>query len=131
MIYMDSNAIMRMVCGDEASRARFAAEIGSEKLLTSTLALVECLCKPIATKDELSLTLLRGFFSSIDVLVAPTTVEIAMKAAEIRAQFKFKTPDAVHIATALSHDLSKVLTTDTDFEKARSLTSAAIVVLKP
>lgn len=129
MIYLDSGVVMRLVEGIPQNNPRYLSEIGNSPLATSSLALTECLCKPLANQDKVSLGLFQGFFASSNVRVFPVTVDIAVKAAELRARLNFKTPDAIHVATALITNSAKILTTDTDFEKARSLTSVPIVVL--
>jgi predicted nucleic acid-binding protein len=131
MIYVDSSAIMRLVCGDSDARLRFATEIGDESLLTSSLAIVECFCKPMRLKDDVSLHLLHGFFASANVTVVPVSNGIAMQAATLRAQLRLKTPDAVHVATAQSQPMTKLLTTDSDFAKARAVLQTTVVVLEP
>lgn len=68
-----------------------------------------------------------------DILVASklcdpvsVTTDIAISGAAIRARNSLRTPDAVHVATALKEDCDAILTNDRDF---RRVTDPDVLVL--
>ncbi len=64
-------------------------------------------------------------------LIALVNVDraIALKAAEIRAKYHLKTPDAIHLATALEQNCELFLTADKDYNRAA--TSGLKIVVMP
>jgi len=47
--------------------------------------------------------------------IIPFTLDIAVRAAEIRSTYKLRTPDAIHLATAWENQATLFLTNDLDF----------------
>ncbi len=87
--------------GRAAGRLLAAAESGSCRLVTSMLTLLEALVVPKRYGDEALCRRYRDFFASFpNLTVVPVGPEIAEAAAEIRAGHGFRTPDALHLATA-------------------------------
>jgi len=89
---------------------------GEITLITSTIALLEVLVHPIRHDDEpLAQSYNDILLSSPHISTLPVTPLTAQVAAEIRAEGKLKTPDAIHLATALTHKATTFLTNDRDF----------------
>jgi predicted nucleic acid-binding protein len=59
--------------------------------------------------------------SSTNVTTLPVTHSVAQLAAELRAEHKLKTPDAVQLATALSQHATIFMTNDRDFPAMRDI----------
>ena len=53
--------------------------------------------------------------SSANISTIPVTPNTAQTAAELRAVHNLKTPDAIHLATALDQQAAAFLTNDRDF----------------
>ena len=53
-------------------------------------------------------------------LVSVTT-DIAISGAAIRARYNLRTPDAIHVATALREDCDTILTNDRHFRRVQDL----------
>lgn len=53
--------------------------------------------------------------NAANITTVPVTPITAQVAAELRAESRLKTPDAIHLATALNHQASSFLTNDRDF----------------
>ncbi len=69
-------------------------------LQVSELTEMECLVMPLRKKNQLLLDKFRRWFDQVEVL--PVTRAAFRQAAQLRADFTgLKTPDAVHLATAL------------------------------
>jgi predicted nucleic acid-binding protein len=79
----------------------------------STLALMEVLVQPkktgnikLATEYEIILV------NSSNFELHPITTSVARRAAEIRARYNLRTPDALHVATAIEAGCDAFLTND-------------------
>ncbi len=96
-------------------QAQFFAHIDERRIevVTSEIALAECLVKPFADKDifavETYLTLL-GEQPKLPVI--PISRPILISAAQLRAETKLKLPDAIHVATAKWAECSAFVTSD-------------------
>lgn len=84
----------------------------------ATMALTEVLIQPLRAGDtaltkryEAVLTNSRNF------RLVPLTTAIAHLAADIRARYNLKTPDAIHVATAIDAGCDGFLTNDTDIKR--------------
>lgn len=58
---------------------------------------------------------------SDNLLTFPVSNEIADKAAELRAKYKIRTPDAIQVATALHGEASIYLTNDKNLKKIQEI----------
>lgn len=81
-------------------------------LITGEMARLECRVKPMRDSN---LTLLQDFDDYLAKTIAevvPLTRDVVDRATEIRAQYNFKTPDALHLAAAVSSHCDVFLTND-------------------
>ena len=106
MIYLDSGIIIRMLEGKDSVRLpierQLAALDAKERLLvTSRLSSLECRVKPLRDNNADLLALYDRFFRAGEVLVQEIDSDVIAKAAELRAFAGLKTPDAIHVATAM------------------------------
>lgn len=124
-IYLDTNTINRAFEGNAADELAqdIVGMLGMIKLnqparfVTSQITLAEVLVHPIRTGDDYRRTYYQQLLSrSTPWLRVPhVSQSILVAAAELRATMRFKLPDAIHIATALSEGCSHILTSDRDF----------------
>jgi predicted nucleic acid-binding protein len=78
-----------------------AAERGRVRIATSTLALLEILVVPKRGGRADLVTRYRHLFQGFPNLsVHPIDEAVAERAAELRAELRLRTPDAIHVATA-------------------------------
>ena len=99
-----------------------AVRDGHISVITSTVTLLEVLIHPLKNKDEALAHKYNDILLSspyIDTL--PVTPATAQLAAELRAERRLKTPDAIHLATALNHNAAAFLTNDRDFGQTQGL----------
>ena len=92
-----------------------AAAIGDLVIALSTITLAEVLTGPfkagqtaLAKRYEKTLSLYR---------VVPVSAPIAALAAQLRAQYRLKLPDAIQLATALDIGAAAFVTHDRDFSR--------------
>lgn len=81
----------------------------------SDLVRMECLVRPIRDNDTAQIAALNAFFRRAIVLAMPPAV--FDQAARLRADHALKTPDALHLATALHHGCGEFWTNDRDLAK--------------
>ena len=116
-VYLDANLTIYLieqppVWGHKA-KPRVAALRGNGELIAiSDLTRMECQVKPLTLGDAALLANYAAFFSSADVRVLPMTGAVFDQAARIRATYKFKTPDALHLAAAIEHGCGLFMTSD-------------------
>lgn len=92
----------------------------SASAVTSTVTMTELLVQPYRESDE---RLINSFLSLIPAIpnlfwLAPD-LEIAILAAQIRAQHRLRTPDALQAATAIHARASAFMTNDPIFERVK------------
>ena len=122
-VYLDANIFIYALEGVEPwaviLRELFTSlEAGEWQAVTSSLSVAECLVRPFALSREDLVQLYRAALSPrTHLTIAPLHEEILVSAARLRAQLKFKLPDALHVATALDQGCTAMLTNDAGFRK--------------
>jgi len=100
-----------------------AVKGGEIRVVTSILTLLEVLVHPLKHRDE---SLAHAYndilLSSPYIFTVPVTPATAQTAAELRAASNLKSPDAIHLATAITHHADAFLTNDRDFGEFQGLT---------
>lgn len=89
---------------------------------SASLALTEILVHPLRNADTALATQYSAIFqqsSGFDLV--PLTSKIAYKAAELRAEHNLKTPDAIHVATAITSGCEAFLTNDSGIKRVTSI----------
>jgi predicted nucleic acid-binding protein len=92
------------------------------KAITSTITMTEALARPYRLAD---LALVQEFHALLvsypHIEWIPPTLNIADRAAQIRADHNLRTPDAIQAATALSVGVTGFVTNDPIFRRIQSL----------
>ncbi len=77
-------------------------ERGRTPAVTSSLSLLEILVQPYRQRnEELTQKIYALLSTHPGLLWAPVTLEVADRAADLRARYRLSTPDAIHVATAI------------------------------
>lgn len=101
---------------------------GDFKAVSSTVTLLEVLVYPLRRRETALAQKYRDILLSNEHLVIiPVSPAIAEKAAELRATYNLKTPDAIQIATAIQEKATAFLTNDTTLSIVKGV---KILVLK-
>ena len=104
-----------------------AVDNGLIGVVTSTLTITEVLVYPFRTGDNRLLIEYKDILlHSPNIRTLDITPDIAERAAELRASHRFKTPDAIQIATAISAGAATFLTNDL---RLRSVTGISVLAL--
>lgn len=85
---------------------------GAGFLQTSWLSWLECRVKPLRANDRRLLAMYDAFFASAEVDVIELSRAVVEKATELRAALNVKTPDALHLASAVRAGATDFLTGD-------------------
>lgn len=93
---------------------------GREEIIASTLLLTEILIRPIA-QNLPGLALDYKSVVSKNIILYPLSEEIAEKAAYLRARYKFATPDAIHIGTAIEEGASAIISNDRRWKQVKEI----------
>lgn len=127
-LYLDASAIIYGVESNIALRRRVAtwirqalADETNGLLITSALSTLECRVKPLRDGSEPLLSRYDDIFKYRRLRVVDIGPAVLAKAAELRAQLGFKTPDAIHLATALVDNADTFLTGDGSLKRCRGL----------
>jgi predicted nucleic acid-binding protein len=89
---------------------------------------LECRVKPIRDGNLALLHDYDDYFTNAVSEIVPLTRVVLDHATEIRARFKFKTPDAIHLAAAVASGCDAFLTND---HRLDSFSQLKIVILQP
>ena len=87
-------------------------------MITSVITLIEVLTHPLQLKRHAIVEKYKEILcDSRDLIMYPIDEIIAERAAELRAKYALKTPDALQIATCIEYDASLFVTNDVRLKK--------------
>lgn len=133
-LYLDANAIIYSVESSSSLRDAVKQHIrdvrgsGDGVVVTSILSRLECRTGPLRRKDPERLQLFDQFFTDPELLVFDIDTGVVDRATELRAQYGFRTPDAIHLATALLLDCDTFLTGDDKLKRCKEINVAVLSV---
>jgi predicted nucleic acid-binding protein len=126
-VYLDANGFIYSIERIDPYRSMLdtlwlTVSVGQVKVVTSELTLLEVLVKPLKVGDATTATLFRTVLKHTpDVQMLPITQSVLEAAANLRATLGLKTPDAIHIATALLNNSMLFVTNDSAFRRVTDL----------
>ena len=131
LVYVDANVLIYSVERIEPYRSLLEpmweqAQGGSLTVASSTVIVTEVLVKPIREGNSEIESQYREVFASNAFRLLNASYALFEDAARLRAETGLKTPDALHVATALSMGCALFVSNDTDFRRVQGL---PIVVL--
>ncbi len=94
-----------------------ASQAGQIIVVTSELTLLETLVAPLRDADTQLIAAYEQLLTKTEVRMLPITTQVLREAANLRARFNLKTPDAIHAATALIHGCDLFVTNDPIFRR--------------
>lgn len=102
-------------------------ERGRVSAVTSTLSLLEVLVQPYRQKNEELVQKIFALLTTYPRIVwEPVTLEVADRAAELRARYRLSTPDAIQVATATASHAERFYGND---KALRRVTDIECVIL--
>jgi uncharacterized protein len=127
MVYLDANCVIYFVEHNPTwwpiiSARLTALRAAKDELAVSDLTRTECLVGPFVSGNAGILASYRTFFTDPDIRVLPLTPAVCERAAQIRARYGFKVPDALHLAAAAEHACGLFLTNDAHLSRCTDIT---------
>lgn len=124
-LYLDACAIIYAHEGTAACReavADWLAKAGSNgAVMTSSLSRLECRVRPLRDNNTSLLHTYERFFSRRSLQVIPISDTVLDRATQLRATLNLKTPDAIHLASAIENGADAFLTNDVSFRRCNDV----------
>ena len=117
-IALDASALIYLVEGSTVARERLSRRIGAVlttptgRVVASRLARLECRVKPLRDANSSLLDEYDAIFGAEEFIFVDVTAAVLDRATELRARHGFKTPDAIHLASAIEGGADAFLTGD-------------------
>ncbi len=97
-------------------------ETMSIEIYTASIALTELLMKPLQAQNQSLVDSYRELLTDTDyIYLVSVTPAVAEKAAYLRARYGLRTPDALHVAAAISANCNVFLTNDLGLKRVSEL----------
>ena len=127
-IYIESSPAIYLVEHIAPYEAAIEARLAGVGVIpvSSELTRMECRVKPLRNADAARLADFDVFFSTRILDWVMFTRPVFDKAAEIRARYRFKTPDALHLAAAIVSVCDVFLTNDQQLTRCTDITVEVI-----
>lgn len=112
LIYLDACILIYLVerHPEFGARVEHALAASDARLAISPLVKLECLVQPMRNGDLLRQRHFEAALAELQLLPMPESVYFA--AAQLRARFNLRTPDALHLACAQVHGCDALWTND-------------------
>jgi predicted nucleic acid-binding protein len=113
-IYLDAAPVIYLVeqVQPYASELEARLSMPGTVQLCSDLTRLECRTKPIRDGQEALLFAFDRYFAEIVAEVVPLSRQVIDQATLLRARYGFRTPDCIHLASAIVHECDLFLTND-------------------
>lgn len=117
LVYLDSVIVIYYLDAADQFHQRAAQRLATlqaagDEVAVSDLTRLECRVRPIQRADQQRLTIFDQFFALPDVHLVPLSTAVYDHATLIRAQYAFRTTDALHLAAAIEAGCGSFLTHD-------------------
>ena len=112
--YLDTCVVIYLREGPAEQKARLHERIGAvdSQLAVSDLVRLECLVGPLRSQNHELVADYTRFFTQPGLQVTPLTAAVCDQAADLRARYGLKTPDALHAAAAIAAGCGEFWTND-------------------
>jgi len=99
-------------------------------IITSELTLMETLVGPLKKGNVKLADTYEEILLNTEIRLFPISISILKKSADLRARINIRTPDAIHVSTALEGKCDMFLTNDYNFQKIPTLPVTILEKLK-
>jgi predicted nucleic acid-binding protein len=133
-LYLDACTIIYLIEGSKLFREAAARRLlvhrthSEAVLISSFLSRLECRVLPLREENHELLATYDAFFSADRLSLMSVSPEIIERATWLRAKHRFKTPDALHLSTAIESEADVFLTGDQELSRCEEI---KVEVLEP
>ena len=125
-MYLDASAIIYGMEGCSDLRKAVLAWVtqvdsSGGAIITSRLSRLECRVRPLREGQSALLAQYEQFFQRQSLQVVDVGASVLELATDLRVRYGFKTPDAIHIATAMEGGVDFILTGDRDMTRCNEI----------
>ena len=99
-------------------------------LSVADILFTELLVGPFKVKDYSTASKWLQFFNTARIEIKSTTSSITIKAAKLRAMYNLKTPDSIHLATAMESDCDYFIGNDSKLKKIKEIKTLCLSELQ-
>jgi predicted nucleic acid-binding protein len=121
LIYVDGNVVIRLIEGAPTVRDPLVQRLSGSALCTSHLTRLECRSKPLADGNAVLLDAYAQFVAGRDMVLCGLTIAIVDEATRFRAKYHLRTPDALHLASAIVCKAKNFLTGDKNLARVTEI----------
>ena len=124
---IDTNVLIYLVqnhphYGERSVKLFEQIEKGHLSAVTSTISLLEVLVFPYREQDSSLVNKFYALFTTYPGLTwLPVSLEVADRAAELRARYHLSTPDAIQIATSIQGNATAFVGNDKTLKKVKEI----------
>lgn len=117
LVYPDTNVLVylienRLALSSSVRAQMYPAHDPMPVLVFSELTRMECLVQPMRSGDDVVLTAYEKLFGNAAYRMAGFTRQTFELATQLRVQHRLKTPDALHLAAAITSGCNEFWTND-------------------
>lgn len=133
-VYLDACTVIYLVEGAAPFQAAAATIVAPYQgdpdvaLLTSRLTRMECRVKPLRDGQAALLAVYESFFAARRMSLAELSPAVVERATDLRARYRVRTPDALHLATAIDAGAIAFVTGDATLTRCTELN---VLVIAP
>lgn len=133
-VYLDASCIIYLIESASPFHEKVVSRLDryssdpEASLMTSRLSRLECRTRPLRDGDSRLLAIYDGFFSADRLTLGEVDAAVIERATALRARYGFRTPDAIHLATAIEGRAELVLTGDATLRRCNEV---AVELLEP
>ena len=126
-VYLDACTIIYLIEAEAVLHEQAVerlSDIGDDpdaQLITSRLTRLECRTRPLREGDASLLERYEVFFARQRLVLAEVSAAVIERATVLRAVYGFKTPDAIHLATAIAEQADLFLTGDKGLTRCQEI----------
>jgi uncharacterized protein len=135
-LYLDANTIIYGVEGvagwrDGVTLWTAQVDAGAGLLITSKHSRLECRVLPLRQSNQALLSTFDAFFSRDNLVLLDISGDVLEQATDLRARYRFRTPDAIHLATAVLVGADAFLTGDDDLKRCTEVRVEIVTAAGP
>ena len=123
-IYLDSAPLIYLVENVAPYAGLLMTRLADPKVtqLCSQLSRLECRVQPLRDGETALLEAFDRYFSNIVTTVLPLSSQVIDQATDLRARYGLRTPDALHLASAITAKCDIFLTNDHRLDRCQEIT---------